>query len=92
MDSEFYLDYNSDIIPIFGNTADSAYLHYTNYGSKENRIINENMLYQSYPLMKYFDTDFYSQRNPDLINLSKFQLIKHYLIQGYNEKRNRQSN
>lgn len=87
MDWEFYIDFNSDIVPIYGNTAKSALNHYKHYGAKENRIINENILYQSYPLMKLFDTDFYYKNNPDLSNLSKLQLIKHYLIQGYKENR-----
>ena len=86
-DWEFYIDFNSDIIQIFGNTQESALSHYKNYGSLENRITNENILYKSYPLMKHFDTDYYLENNPDLIQLSKFQLIKHYLIQGYSENR-----
>jgi glycosyltransferase involved in cell wall biosynthesis len=87
-DWKFYIEFNNDIVNTYGDSEESALKHYNDYGSIENRITTENMLYNIYPYMKYFDTDYYLENNSDLISLnSKYKLIKHYLIQGYNENR-----
>jgi glycosyltransferase involved in cell wall biosynthesis len=85
---EFYVEFNNDIIDIYGNSEKSALNHYNEYGKMENRIINQTMLYNIYPLLKFFDHEYYLEQNSDLIIInSKFRLIKHYLIQGYKENR-----
>jgi len=85
---KFYLEFNNDVIDTYGYSEESALNHYNNYGSMEDRITNEDILFKTYPLIKYFDIDYYLENNPDLITLnSKYKLIRHYLIQGYNENR-----
>ena len=87
-DWKFYIEFNNDIIDTFGESEESAIKHYENYGKSENRIISENMLYNLYPYLKFFDYDYYLEHNPDLkIFNTKYKLLKHYLIQGSNENR-----
>lgn len=87
-DWKFYIEFNYDIVDIYGNSEESAIKHYNHYGRDENRIISENMLYNIYPYLKFFDYDYYLEHNPDLkIFKTKYRLLKHYLIQGSNENR-----
>jgi glycosyltransferase involved in cell wall biosynthesis len=87
-DWHFYIDYNYDILTVFKPTKSQALEHYNSYGKSELRIVSEEMLYQVYPYIKYFDYDFYLENNPDLSCLkTKFKLIKHYITQGYTESR-----
>ena len=87
-DWKFYIEFNNDIIDIYGNSEESALKHYNEYGISENRIISENMFYNIYPYLKFFDCDYYLEHNPDLkIFNTKYKLLKHYLIQGSNENR-----
>ena len=87
-DWKFYIEFNNDIIDIYGNSEESAIKHYNEYGKSENRIISENMLYNIYPYLKFFDCDYYLEHNPDLkIFNTKYKLLKHFLIQGSNENR-----
>ena len=87
-DWEFYIDYNHDILDFYEPTKEQAYLHYLEYGISENRIISEEMLYDEYPYIKFFDTDYYFDNNLDLKLLNtKFKLIKHFLLQGFKELR-----
>ena len=87
-DWKFYIEFNNDIVDIYGNSEESAIKHYENYGKTENRIISENMLYNIYPYLKFFDCDYYLEHNPDLkIFNTKYKLLRHYLIQGSNENR-----
>ncbi len=84
----FYIDYNYDILTVYKPTEAQALEHYNSYGKSELRIISEEMLYQAYPYIKYFDCDFYLENNPDLACLkNKFKLIKHFISQGYSESR-----
>lgn len=84
----FYIDYNYDILTVYKPTESQALEHYNSYGKSESRVISEEMLYQVYPYIKYFDCDFYLENNPDLVCLkSKFKLIKHFISQGHNESR-----
>lgn len=87
-DWEFYLSFNSDLKQTFGLCEQSAITHYKNHGCNEGRIINEQMLYTAYPFMIHFDHEYYKNNNLDLNNIdNKYTLIKHYLFQGYKEKR-----
>jgi glycosyltransferase involved in cell wall biosynthesis len=87
-DWEFYIEFNYDILDVFDNSEKSALDHYNQYGLSENRIINQSMLYNIYPLLQFFDYEYYLDANPDLSKInSKFRLIRHYLIQGYKENR-----
>lgn len=87
-DWKFYIEFNNDIIDTFGQSEESAKKHYDNYGKSENRIISENMLYNLYPYLKFFDCDYYLEHNPDLkIFNTKYKLLRHYLIQGSDENR-----
>lgn len=87
-DWKFYIDYNYDILNVYKPTESQALEHYKLYGKLESRIFCEEMLYQVYPYIKFFDSDFYLENNPDLYTLqSKFKLIKHYIYQGHSESR-----
>jgi glycosyltransferase involved in cell wall biosynthesis len=87
-DWKFYIEFNNDIVDIYGNSEESAIKHYNEYGITENRIISENMLYNIYPYLKFFDCDYYLEHNPDLkIFNTKYKLLRHYLIQGSDENR-----
>lgn len=87
-DWEFYLLFNGDVIKTFGYYKYAALMHYNMHGKAENRIINENILFKSYPHMVHFDTDFYRENNKDLQSINnRFELINHYLFQGCNENR-----
>lgn len=87
-DWEFYLLFNNDVVSTFGYYKYAALMHYNMHGKAENRIINEKMLFKSYPYMMYFDWEFYRDNNKDLQILdNKFKLINHYLFQGKDEDR-----
>jgi glycosyltransferase involved in cell wall biosynthesis len=87
IDWEFYLLFNEDIKELF-NTEILALKHYNMYGKNENRIVNPDMLYKSYPYMLHFDHIYYRNNNKDLLHIdNKYTLIKHYLFQGFKEKR-----
>ncbi len=84
----FYIDYNYDILTVYKPTESQALEHYNSYGKSEQRIISEEMLFQAYPYIKFFDCDFYLENNPDLASInSKFKLIKHFITQGHIESR-----
>lgn len=86
-DWKFYIDYNSDILDVYSPTQEHALEHYKNYGCAENRIISETMLFEIYPYLKNFDTDYYYDNNKDLVGLNKNKLLKHWIIQGHKESR-----
>jgi len=86
-DWEFYLLYNHDVEQYYGCDKENLLLHYKKYGIFENRIYSEKMLFEHYPHMKNFDTLFYKSENVDLINLTHFELINHYICTGSFEKR-----
>lgn len=92
-DWEFYLMFNNDILQYYTNSKNSAIVHYKNYGKKEGRITSTEMLFKSYPYMKYFDWEYYLENSHDLVNFKKsnknleFLAIKHYLTQGHKELR-----
>jgi len=86
-DWEFYLNFNKDVKDTLGYYKFAAVLHYETHGKDENRIYSEQMLYKSYPYLKYFDCEFYKKHNVDLQNLDKWALLKHYIYQGISEKR-----
>lgn len=86
-DWEFYLNYNTDVKDTFGYNKYGALLHYSEHGEKEGRIFSEHMLFKRYPFLIHFDWEFYRDNNFDLIKLSRYQLIDHYINQGHKEKR-----
>lgn len=88
-DWKFYLLFNPDILQIYDYSKQSAVDHYNEYGLKENRIYNEYVLYEAYPLLKHFDYKYYYKENRDLKDINdKYQLILHYINQGSKENRN----
>ena len=87
-DWEFYLIYNVDVSDCYGYYENGAIMHYDTYGSNENRIYSEAMFHKSYPFLKDFDSEFYKNNNSGLNNLTHYQLIQHYLFQGYAENKN----
>jgi len=86
-DWEFYLQYHADVKEIFGYNRYAALLHYIDHGKTEDRVYSESMLFQRYPFLKCFDTDFYKANNQDLQSLTKYLLMDHYIHQGYKENR-----
>jgi hypothetical protein len=86
------MSFNSDILEFYPYTEQGALVHYEMYGKKENRIINTDMLYKMYPFIEFFDADFYVRENSDLKNMScienfKMLAVKHYIVQGWMERR-----
>ena len=69
-----FQDYKSQVQATF-ETAESAILHYINFGEDEN--VNPN---------KSFDTAYYKADNADLAG-ANFNLFAHYLLHGRNEGR-----
>ena len=87
-DWEFYLLFNDDIIPIYGDNKYAATLHYNIHGYKENRVYNIDTLFKAFPHMIHFDWEYYREHNEDLQHINnRYHLINHYLKQGYREKR-----
>jgi hypothetical protein len=76
---------------IFGSvleTNSSVEIDWKNVGKNQNYIkLNKNEIIKDSELKKIFDPKIYKQLNPDLLNLSDEELIKHYLNHGIVEKR-----